>query len=341
MSLIPISVLRALVLLLVALAPVASAQIGLPLTELVAVAGLQVEPGDGATVEARTESGVDLILERRGAALGRVAGEADFDEATIAEVSRVVAAATGYFEAIEEPVAAFLAANLPGMAGAGPVSIGVERFALALDVSGSAAPYRVAWSIALVEVVESDFPVVRHGKGPADARYVIREFSDLQCPFCARYAAQVVPALEATLLPRGDVRFEYHHVVLGARFANSGRAAQATECVADANPDDPEAFWAYLDGLFERQQAWSTLGDPDPYFARLPAEIGLSGDGVAACLAAGTHAAAIQASTERAFRLGVNGTPTVFVGPFKLADFTRLEAYLEAMALIDVFGAGE
>jgi protein-disulfide isomerase len=161
---------------------------------------------------------------------------------------------------------------------------------------------------------------------------VIREFSDLQCPFCARYAAQVVPVLEATLLARGDVRFEYHHLVLGARFANSGRAAQATECVADANPDDPEAFWSYLDALFERQQAWAVLGDPDPYFARLPAEIGLSGAGVAACLAAGTHAAAIQASTERAFALGVNGTPTVFVGPFKLADFNRLESYLEAIA---------
>jgi protein-disulfide isomerase len=343
MSLIPPSVLRSLLLLAVALAPMAAAQIGLPLADLVAAADLRVEPdpGDGATLAARTELGTDLILERRGAGLGRVAGEADFDAATIADVARVVAAATGYFDAIEEPVAAFLATNLPAMTGAGPLSIAVERFALALDVRGSAAPYRVVWSIALAEVPESAFPIVRHGKGPADARYVIREFSDLQCPFCARYAAQVVPALEATLLARGDVRFEYHHLVLGARFANSGRAAQATECVADANAGDPEAFWVYLDALFERQQAWAVLGDPDPYFARLPGELGLSGDGVADCLAAGTHAAAIQASTERAFALGVSGTPTVFVGPFKLADFNRLEAYLEAMALIDVFGADE
>jgi protein-disulfide isomerase len=142
-------------------------------------------------------------------------------------------------------------------------------------------------------------------------------------------------------LARGDVRFEYHHLVLGARFANSGRAAQATECVADANPDEPAAFWRYLDALFERQQAWSVLGDPDPYFARLPAEVGLSGEGVAACLAAGTHAAAVAASTQRAIELGVSGTPTVFVGPFKLSDFNRLESYLEAMALIDAFGDGE
>jgi hypothetical protein len=216
-------------------------------------------------------------------------------------VARLVAAATGYFEAIEEPVAAFLPRTCPGW----PVRAGSRSgwSASPWRSTSAAAPRRTGWPgrSRLVEVPEAAFPVVRHGKGPADARYVIREFSDLQCPFCARFAAQVVPALEATLLARGDVRFEYHHLVLGARFANSGRAAQATECVADANPDDPEAFWTYLDALFARQQAWAVLGDPDPYFARLVAELGLSGDGVAECIAAGTHAAAIQASTERAF----------------------------------------
>ena len=342
MSVLRRSTVRLLALLLLASAPLGAAQIGLPLAELVAVAGLQAQPdlADGRAA-ARTELGVDLVLERRGSALASVAGAADFDQATIADVARVVAAATGYFDAIEGPVAEFLTTNLAAMAGAGPLPIGVDRFRLTLEVDGAAAPYRVAWSIALAEVAEEEFLSVRHAKGPADARYVIREFSDLQCPFCARFAFEVMPALEATLLARGDVRFEYHHLVLGARFANSGRAAQATECVADANPDDPEAFWSYLDLLFERQQAWSALGDPDPYFARLPAEIGLSDDGVAGCLAVGTHAAAIQASTERAFALGVNATPTVFVGPYQLSDFGRLDAYLEAMALIDAFAEGE
>jgi protein-disulfide isomerase len=342
MSPIRIPTVRLLVLLSWLGAPWAVAQIGLPPAELMAAAALQAqpEPADDR-VGARTELGTDLVLDLRGGALARVGGAGAFDEATIADVARVVAAATGYFDAIERPVLDFLHANLPAMVGAGRTSIGVDRFALTLEVSGAAAPYQVVWAIALVEVPEAAFLGVRHAKGPADARYVIREFSDLQCPFCARFAAEVVPALEATLLGRGDVRFEYHHLVLGTRFANSGRAAQATECVADANPDVPDAFWRYLDTLFERQQAWAVLGDPDPYFARVPAEIGLSGEGVAACLAAGTHAAAVAASTQRAFELGISGTPTVFVGPYRLSDFNRLEAYLEAMALIDAFGAEE
>ncbi len=328
-----------LIALTVLLAPTwAAAQIGLPLAEMVAVATLQVEAAeDEAPTLARTEAGTEVRLEERGSALARVGGEAVFDEETIADVARVIAAATGYFDAIEEPVAGFLQQNLPDLAGAGAFAVGVEGFRLSLDVSGTTAPYRVIWSLDLAEVPEQAFLPARHAIGPDDARYVIREFSDLQCPFCARFAEQVFPALEATLLARGDVRFEYHHLVLGGRFANSGLAAEATECVADANPDDPAAFWSYLDALFARQQAWSSLPDPAPFFARLPLEVGLSNEGVAACLDARTHLEAVQASTARAGEIGVRGTPTVFVGPYQLRDFTQIESYLEAMARIDAF----
>ena len=326
----------------------AGAQIGLPVAEVVAVAALELtSPRDGgaanpaaeagAPVRALSAAGTEVTLETRGSALSRVAGEGVFDEATIADVARIIAAATGYFAAIEAPVAGFFEQNLGVLAGTGPFAVGVEGYRLTLDVTGAAAPYRVAWAIALAEVPEAAFLPARHAKGPADARYVIREFSDLQCPFCARYAEQVVPALEATLLVRGDVRLEYHHLVLGGRFANSGLAAEAAECVVDANPDEPEAFWRYLDALFERQPAWSNLGDAAPYFARLPLDAGLRDDGVAECLAAGRHRDAVRASTARAADLGIGGTPTVFVGPFQLRDFGRLESYLEAMRLVDAF----
>jgi protein-disulfide isomerase len=324
---------------LVLLAPTwAAAQIGLPLADMVALAALQLETAESeATGLARTDAGTELRLEQRGSALARVGGEAVFDDVTIDDVARLVGAATGYFDAIEGPVAGYLRENLPAMAGMGPFAVGVEGFRLSLDVRGTAAPYLVTWSVSLAEVPEDAFLPARHAIGPDDARYVIREFSDLQCPFCARFAEQVFPALEETLLTRGDVRFEYHHLVLGGRFANSGLAAEATECVADANAGDPRAFWTYLDALFDRQQAWSALGDPVPFFARLPLEVGLSNEGVAACLDARTHLAAVQASTLRAGELGVRGTPTVFVGPFQLRDFSRLESYLEAMARIDAF----
>jgi protein-disulfide isomerase len=333
-----------LVLASLAFAATAVAQVGQPVPALLEALALTAAPDapEGATsLVVVTEAGRTLTLTPRGSALYAVAGEAVFDADAIAEAAAVIAVATGYGDGIEGPVRGFFEQNLAALAGQGPRTIRVEAFLLDLEVRGDAAPFEVAWSLALAEVDEASFPVARHAKGPADARYVIREFSDLQCPFCARYAADMLPALEAELLARGDVRFEYHHFPLVSIHANAFRAAEASECVADANLDDADAFWTYTDALFERMQAWGALGDPDAYFANLAGQVGLSGEGVAACLAAGTHTAAVGAATDAALALGLSGTPTIFVGPYRLQDFNRVQGYLDAFGLIDAFADAE
>ena len=327
-----------------AFAPTALAQVGQPVPLLLESLALTLAPDaelEAASVLVVTEAGRSLTLTPRGSALYAVAGEAVFDGEAIAEAAAVIAVATGYGEGIEGPVRGFFEQNLAALAGAGPRTIRIEAFLLDLEVRGAAAPYQVTWSLVLAEVDEAAFPVARHAKGPADARYVIREFSDLECPFCARYAADMMPAIEAELLTRGDVRFEYHHFPLVSIHANAFRAAEASECVVDANADDADAFWTYTDALFERMQAWSGLGDPDAYFANLAGQVGLVGEGVAACLAAGTHTASVATATDAALALGLSGTPTVFVGPYRLQDFNRLQGYRDAFGLIDAFADAE
>jgi hypothetical protein len=188
-------------------------------------------------------------------------------------------------------------------------------------------------------VPEQAFLPARHAIGPADARYVIREFSDLQCPFCARFAEQVFPAIEATLLARGDVRFEYHHLVLGGRFANSGLAAEATECVADANPDDATAFWTYLDALFERQQAWSALGGSRAVL-RPPPPRGRPERRGRRRLPRRQDPPRGGAGVDRARRRARCGRhPDRVRRALPAARLHRIESYLEAMARIDAFSA--
>ncbi len=329
--------------LLFALAPFAGAQVGQPLPAFLEALALTPAPAEAtaATEEAPTvvvtEQGRSFELTTRGSALYSVAGDALFDAEAIAETASVIAVATGYGDGIEAPVRTFFEQNLGPLAGAGPRTIRIEAFLLHLEVRGDGPQFLVDWSLVIAVVDEATFPEARHAMGPADARYVIREFSDLQCPFCARYAAEMMPAVEADLLARGDVRFEYHHFPLVSIHANAFRAAEATECVADANPDDVDAFWTFSDALFERMQAWGSLGDPDAYFTNLAGQVGLVGAGVAACLEAGTHTAAVGAATDAAIELGVSGTPTVFVGPYRLQDFNRIQGYLDAFALIDAF----
>ncbi len=321
-----------------ALVPAALAQIGGDPDTLADLAGLEGEALETGTF--RTSGGLVVEPVVRNGALYAVRMQSTvFDDAAAREVAALVGAATGFGADIEQPVLDFLAPAVPELAGEGPSVVGIERFRLTLDVNGADAPYDVTFALALAELPADAFPESRHAKGPADAPIVIREFSDFSCPACRRFVLDVLPRLEATLLPRGDVRIEYHHFPLIGSFPNSLRAAEVSECVADANPEDDEAFWRYHDALFERQAEWSRVGDADALLLAIARDAGVSLEGVDACLAEERHVGALEEAYQVALSLQLRGTPSVFVGGYRLENFGDLGAYQQAIAYLEAFGA--
>jgi len=317
------------------LSGLAAAQIGEPSARLLTgVSRLNpVETAQGYRAE-----GVRFRLESRGGALYAVSGDATLNPQGRWALAQLVGAATGYGEGIAGPVAEFLAARAAELAGRGEVLLAVEEFVLSLDVTGDAAPYRARFGLELLSVPPERFPAAAHALGPEDARVVIREFSDFQCPYCARYATEVLPELKETLLARGDVRFEYHHLPLTSIHANALLAAEAAECVTAANT--PGAFWTYHDALFARQAAWASLEGAEPYFVRLAREVGLSDEGVAACLSEGRYTRDIQEAFRVATEeLGLNSTPSVFVGGYRVPAGAAgtLAGYEQAIARLEAF----
>lgn len=317
----------------------ALAQIGRTPADLQGLLDLRMSPflRDGREAwSAQTPSGLVMELQVRGRALHSLHGELVADPEAVAALAEVVGAATGLGPAIAQPFVAFMDQNLPGLVGVGPRSVNIDAYQLELQVRGE-PPFEVTWRLSLQEADELFFPPVRHAIGPENARYVIREFADLQCPFCAAFALQTLPALQTQLLSRGDVRFEYHHFPLASIHANAFAAAEVSECVVDANLLRPDAFWAYTHALFERQRTWADMPDPVPYFILLIAQVGLASDGVEACLEEARHRETVAFATEVARELRLTGTPTVFVGPYRLRDHGSVVDYRQAMELIDVF----
>lgn len=310
----------------------AAAQIGEPPARLrQGLASL----GPVATGAGFRAGGLEVVLEPRGGALYGVSGSVTLGLRGRAALAQLVGAATGYGAGIAGPLERFLTERVGELAGQGEVGLNVEEFLLTLDVTGDAAPYRAAFGLRLAET--RGFPRAAHALGPADARVVIREFSDFQCPYCAQYAARVLPRLKRELLRRGDVRFEFHHLPLVSIHANAQLAAEAAECVTAANR--PQSFWRYHDALFARQTAWASLGDAAPYFVRLAREVGLSSEGVAACLDEGRYTAPVQRALNVATReLRLNSTPSVFVGPYRLARAGEIGAYEKAIGRLEAFG---
>jgi protein-disulfide isomerase len=85
-------------------------------------------------------------------------------------------------------------------------------------------------------------------RGPKDAKVTIVEYSDFQCPYCARAHQTITDQVMKEY--EGKVRLVHKNFPLGFhKWAEP--AAIAGEC---AYEQDPNAFWKYYDFMFTNQQ---------------------------------------------------------------------------------------
>jgi protein-disulfide isomerase len=153
--------------------------------------------------------------------------------------------------------------------------------------------------------------------GPADAKIVVVEFSDFQCPFCRRFHAETYQALLDAY--KGNIRFVYRNLPLTSIHPNAMPAAIASLCANDQN-----AYWDFNEKLFNNE----TL-DKATYI-KYAADLGLNVDTFTKCLSGGSHDAEIKKDMDFALNLGVQSTPTFFinglaiVGAQPLANFQQI-----------------
>lgn len=266
-----------------------------------------------------------------------VSGEAALTDANVRFLGALLGAASGYGNDIAGPIADFFRTRAVDLVGAGEVPIQVLEFDLKATVAGP-APGVLSFVFEPQRVDETLFPAATHVIGSPTASYVVRVFSDFQCPFCANFVATVMPELRQSLLARDDVRFELHHFPLRSIHPNANVAAEATECVAAEN--GAAAFWSFHDALFAQQSRWSSLSDPVDTFVAVAAEQGLDTSALGACLRTGEFSAVVErAYTAASQSLLLTGTPTVFLNGLKVGDYSDVATYLRLMRLSDALEA--
>ncbi len=166
-----------------------------------------------------------------------------------------------------------------------------------------------------LELPESAFGKPRHvlgEKGP-----LVREYSDFYCPYCQRLALHVLPELKKNYVEKGIFRFEYRHFPLIEIHPDAFQAAEASECAAEQGE-----FWPYHDRLFAELQKGKGVN-----YVALAKELGLKVEVFRSCLEGGKYRDVVKAMRAEAESLGLEGTPTVFVGPFRLPNPFNPEAY--------------
>jgi protein-disulfide isomerase len=136
-------------------------------------------------------------------------------------------------------------------------------------------------------------------RGNANAPVTIVEFSDYQCPFCAR----VNPTLDRVRQTYGDrVRIVFKDYPL-PNHAQAPKAAEAARCAGDQNK-----YWEMHDALFANQRALE-----EPSLKQAARAIGIDGAKFDQCLDSGKWAAAVRSGNELGERMGVNSTPTLYI----------------------------
>jgi protein-disulfide isomerase len=150
---------------------------------------------------------------------------------------------------------------------------------------------------AVVLQVEG-FPV----RGETNARLTLIEFSDYECPFCARHARQTMPQLQRDYIQTGKVKYVVRHFPLEAIHKEAFGAAAAANCAGERGK-----YWEMHDRLFAHQ---STLKD----LAAHAAAIGLETAWFQECLGSDRHAEAIRRDISDGQLAGVRGTPAFFIG---------------------------
>ncbi|OGI95322.1 hypothetical protein A2917_02025 [Candidatus Nomurabacteria bacterium RIFCSPLOWO2_01_FULL_42_17] len=85
-----------------------------------------------------------------------------------------------------------------------------------------------------------------HILGNANARIVIVEYSDLECPFCKVFHNTMHQVVEKS---GGNVAWVYRHYPIPQLHSKAFHEAEATECAWEQKGND--GFWKYIDKLFE------------------------------------------------------------------------------------------
>ncbi|NCN59138.1 disulfide bond formation protein DsbA [Candidatus Roizmanbacteria bacterium CG22_combo_CG10-13_8_21_14_all_38_20] len=173
----------------------------------------------------------------------------------------------------------------------------VAKAAEAGNVAGDVSQPDATIVDNLPELTDED-----HVKGDRNARILLVEYSDLECPFCQQFhqtAQQVVDDYD------GQVAWAYRHFPLEFH-QNAQKEAEASECAAELGGND--AFWKYIDKIFERTTTNGT-GFALDKLVPLAQEIGIDGNDFRECLDSDRHKQNVLDQMAGGKGAGITGTP--------------------------------
>lgn len=164
--------------------------------------------------------------------------------------------------------------------------------------------------------------------GPSNARWVITEYADLECPYCRAYT----PQLKHWVSEQANVKLAWHHFPLENHGVAARSEALLVQCAGYLG--GPAVFWQAID-----QVLLHTRGNGQGLTEELELPT-VSAQSLYLCAKSNVE---IQAVIDRQLALaksrGITATPTIEVTDSLTGHSVRLEGPVESTALLSVIDA--
>jgi protein-disulfide isomerase len=144
-----------------------------------------------------------------------------------------------------------------------------------------------------------------HIRGNKNAKIVLIEYSDYECPFCAKFH----PTMQQVIEEMGDkVAWVYRHYPLPFH-PNAQKSAEGSECIAKLSGND--AFWKYSDALADAVNKDGRLSPEAIDAAATTAGVNMTA--FKSCLDSDEMATKVKDMSGAGGVAGISGTPGTIV----------------------------
>jgi protein-disulfide isomerase len=145
-------------------------------------------------------------------------------------------------------------------------------------------------------------------RGSPSAPVTMYEMSDFQCPWCAQFWRETLPAIEREYVATGQLRLIFVNMPNPQLHPNAEAAAELAMCAARQH-----RFWQMHDLLFRLQDRWADLAEPGPFFLALGDSVGANHTQLLECVRSGAMRSVIESDFEGGRRSGARSTPAFYI----------------------------
>ncbi len=171
-------------------------------------------------------------------------------------------------------------------------------------------------SVVVQGVTAGNLPTL----GDKNAKVLVVEWADYQCPFCKQWFDSVENQFKKDYVDTGKVQFAFRDFAFLGQESND--AANAARCA-----NEQGKYWDYHDYLYSHQGSENSGTFSKDNLKKFAASLNLNSDQFNSCVDSNKYAKDVQAGK----KAGTNGTPTVYINGTQLVGAQPYSSYQQAI----------